>query len=774
MSTRATRHNIGADLTTFIGRTDEVREIRRMLREVRLVTLVGIGGVGKSRIAAAVGVALHRAFRDGVWRADFSAVQDPRFLAQTIQDTIPGPNSVRSLADQIGDQNMLLVFDNCDRMTEALADLSVALLSRCPHLKILATSRTPFVVSPERVFRLTSFALESPVAALHAVELFSDRAHAASGATYDASERSMVADLCARLDGLPLAIELAALRTRTMSVDEISSRLSDRFELLRGGHRDLHPRHQSLSALLEWTWDQCSVAQRALWAQFAVFAGVATLSALESVCVLPGSSSAADVVDELLQQSIIIRRQVGGIVTFRMLDTMREYGEQRLADEFEVLGGVTLDDLRERHMSYYAELVQRTESTWFGPHQKRASAVISGEIANIRAAFDWSIETAEHCESGAAMVAGLWFYWIGCGHLKEGRTLSQLAWERLQHFGKPSAPHLLWTLAWNLLITGEVARAEQHLAECVSRAKEVDDARSLAYSHALLAAVHFFHGDYDRSLELYESAIAESRSRADDLAVAMFTYHLGEAHSVSRRFDAAEECSRTAIEICTRNGDRWCLAYAYWVQALAAFFQGDRERTEDRAREALALMAPLEDHLGIALIGELLGWTAAGARDYQSAAALAGATDAYWTEMGCAVMGIPALIAQRNACLRATAEHLSARSLTAATAKGGAQGLSWVTTHFTGEAPPKARTESVTPPAARPSMDNLAFLTEREREIAGLIVRGLTNQDIAEILVVGKRTVDTHVGHILAKCGARRRGELIPLLFNLSEDARDT
>jgi non-specific serine/threonine protein kinase len=489
MSTRATRHNFGADLTTFIGRTDEVREIRQMLREVRLVTLVGIGGVGKSRIAAAVGVGVHRAFKDGVWRTDFSATQDARFIAQAIQDAIPGPDSVRSLADQIGDQNMLLVFDNCDRMTAALADLSIALLSQCPHLKILATSRTPFEVSPERLFRLTSFALESPVAALHAVELFSDRAHAASGATYDASERAAVADLCARLDGLPLAIELAALRTRTMSVDEISSRLTDRFDLLRGGHRDLHPRHQSLSALLEWTWDQCSVEQRALWAQFSVFAGVATLPALESVCALPGNAGTADVVDELLQQSIIIRRQVGGIVTFRMLDAMREYGEQRLAHESDVLGGLTPEQLRERHMRYYEALAHRTESTWFGPYQKHSSAVIASEISNIRAAFDWSIETAEHCESGATMVADLWFYWIGCGHLKEGRTLSELAWDRSHHFGRPQETRLLWTLAWNLLITGETSRAEQHLSECLVRSQEENDVRSIAYSHALLAAV---------------------------------------------------------------------------------------------------------------------------------------------------------------------------------------------------------------------------------------------------------------------------------------------
>jgi non-specific serine/threonine protein kinase len=269
-------------------------------------------------------------------------------------------------------------------------------------------------------------------------------------------------------------------------------------------------------------------------------------------------------------------------------------------------------------------------------------------------------------------------------------------------------------------------------------------------------------------------AIAESDNQGDDLAAAMFTYHFAEAHSLSRRFESAEECCRKAIEICTRNGDRWCLAYAHWVQGLTAFLQGARERAEDNVRKALTLMASLDDQLGIALIGELVGWVAADAGDYRTAAALSGATEAYWTEMGCAVMGIPSLIAQRNACQRAVTEHLSERSLAAATAKGSARGLSWVTTQFAGDAP-RVRPESLhhDTPLAKPTVKNLAFLTEREREIAGLIVRGLTNQDIAEALVVGKRTVDTHVGHILAKCGARRRGELIPMLFNLSSDSPD-
>lgn len=366
------------------------------------------------------------------------------------------------------------------------------------------------------------------------------------------------------------------------------------------------------------------------------------------------------------------------------------------------------------------------------------------------------------------MVADLWFYWIGHGHLNEGRTWSQLAWNRLQRFDLPADPRLLWTLAWNLLITGETSSAEGYLAECLVQAEQVDDARSVAYARALLAGVQFFQGDYERSFEMYGEALAESRRQGDDFAVAMFTYELALAHCSIGQYDIAQEYSLKAIEICTHNSDRWCLAYARWVQALTAFGRGSRDQAEESAREALTLMASVDNHLGIALIGELWAWMAAEARDYRSAAAFSGATEAYWTEMGCAVMGIPALLDTRERFRQATAEHLPARSLAAARAAGASQDLAWITEQLTDHAP-RVTPDAGRPAAAKPALENLAFLTEREREIAALIVRGLTNQDIAETLVIGKRTVDTHVGHILAKCGARRRGELIPLLFNLSE-----
>ncbi|MEN0139328.1 MAG: protein kinase [Rhodococcus sp. (in: high G+C Gram-positive bacteria)] len=766
------RHNIPADGTSFVGRNQEIREIKTLLRKARLLTLTGIGGVGKTRTAKSAAQALQRAFPDGVWLTDFSFVQDGRFVLQAVQDSIPGPGTV-SLAEQLGDDTVLLVFDNCDKFTTEVGDIAASLLAQCPHVRILATSRTPLDISAEFVLPVQPFAADPTGegrsdSSKDAIALFRERAQAASGWKYDTRSESDVIELCHRLDGLPLAIELAALRTRTMSIQDITVRLTDRFGLLHGGPRDMHPRHRSLWTLLEWTWDQCSTAQKSLWAQFSVFAGSASLDAVRSVCVLAGTADTADIVDGLVQQSILVRRQSGDVLRFQMLDTIREFGQVKLERDGAIVAvAVSQAGLRDRHLAYYSTVAAQSESEWFGPNQRRASATATDEIANMRSAFDWAVESGERCAVGAAMVADLWFYWIGCGHLREGRLWSELASDRLRRFGIPHEPRLLWTLGWNLLITGETDRAEQHLKECLAQARRQDDPRATSYGTALLGAVHFFREDFDAGVELYRTAISETRDRGDDLGTAMFLYHLGEAYCIYRQFDLADECCRESVTICERNSDHWCISYARWVQALSAYLQGSYERAEAIARHALATMATIDDQLGIALIGELLAWLAADTGRYSEAATLLGALQSYWSASGTAVMGVHRLIERRDTCYRTIRDHLPDRDITTATAKGAALGIDWIATLSDADADADATASAAAgdgrnrTPDPHPALNDL---TPREREIAELVARGMTNKEIAAELIIGKRTVDTHVAHVLAKCGLRRRMEIASLI----------
>lgn len=783
---KSIRHNIPADVTSFVGRSQEVRDIRTLLRKTRLLTLTGTGGVGKSRTARSAGAAIQRAFKDGVWLTDFDFVQDSRFVQQAIQDSTPGPASVLSLADQLADRSHLLILDNCDRLTEEIADTVAGLLARCPQLRILATSRTPLDISAEYVLNIQPFIADADGHSRSdliddAVRLFRDRAQAASGWCQDARADLEIAQLCRQLDGLPLAIELAALRTRTMPVQEIIKRLDDRFGLLKGGPRDMHPRHRSLWTLLEWTWDQCSVAERSLWAQFSVFVGSATLDAIRAVCVTDDSSDITDVVDDLVQQSILTRRQSGDRIRFQMLDTIRAFGRLKLERDSTSLGfTATLADLRNRHLDYYAAFTKGVERAWFGPDQLHTSVMVTDEMANMRAAFDWAMEFAERGSIGTTMVADLWFYWNGCGHLNEGRLWSEHAWDQVERLGIAHDANELWVLGWNLLITGDVDRAEHMLLECFSQAERQGDARAASFGRALLGAVRFFQDDYAAGIELYVAAVGEAKRRGDQLSSAVFLYQLAEAYCLSDQFELAEECCRECIAICERNGDQWCISYARWVQALRAYMQRSDDRAASIAAQALTTMRTIDDQLGIALAGEVCAWLAAENGKYRDAATILGATESYWTASGSSVMGLRRLMEMRAACEAKLKANLAERDLTRAIAKGRTLGFDWIAPLALQSAGETGVADSPVS-SARLSVDRdqvstaqrnsaaLQSLTRREREIANLVAQGLTNKEIAAQLIIGKRTADTHVAHVLAKCGLRRRSEIASLIASSAQ-----
>ncbi|ANS31956.1 hypothetical protein R1CP_36750 (plasmid) [Rhodococcus opacus] len=774
--------NLPADVTSFVGRTDEMRRIRSVLSHARLLSLTGAGGVGKTRLARAVGADMHRAFRDGVWLIDLTTVPDGGFAEQAIRDAAPGPRNAASVEEQLADRESLLVLDNLDYVGADIGQRIADILAHCPDIRILTTTRSALGISGEYVLQVRPFAVagnnnKGDSKSSDAVTLFRHRAQAVTGLGPVDWNDSELLELCSRLEGLPLAIELAALRTRSMSIREIIDGLKDRFRLLKGGPRDLPRRHRSLTALLQWSWDQCNLGEQRLWAYFSVFAGSATLDAIVAIC---GSTTAtahpAELVESLVQRSILVCEYDEGVSRFRMLDSMREFGLLMLSGEDRNPNSWQTNRVRSRHMEYYLGYAADAEKSWFGPNQRKSSTGVGKEIANIRVAFEHALDDSRTCGLAASVVADLWFYWIGCGHLHEGKIWAERAWTRVNERGVQSEARTLWTLGWILLITGEVDRADWCLGTCLASAGRENDSRSAAFATALLGAVHGFRGDAVAALASYQSAVDDARSRGDQMATAIFLYQQAEMYCVFGYFDQAEESCNQCAEICLNSGDRWCLAYMMWVRSLIHFMKGETESSGTLADEALSIMATVEDHLGVTLVGELLAWIATADGEFPKAAALLAATGAYWGTAGSPLMGFDRLHRHRETSMSRLTRELSNADVARATAEGlraGVEGIPGLArpSHDELNTPSTLARKEQTHPSQSDVHDaypGLAGLTNRERQIAGLIAQGMTNKQIASSLIISRRTVDTHVAHILAKCGAQRRSEIASLITSES------
>ncbi|MDX3524217.1 ATP-binding protein [Streptomyces scabiei] len=377
--------NLPAALTSFVGRRREIADIRRLLGAGRVVTLTGVGGVGKTRLALAVAEASRKAFPGGVWLVDLAAVRDPVAVAATaagvlrIPDRGPGPVLAR-LTDHLATQRALIVLDNCEHLIEASAELAKALATTCPNLRVLATSRETLDIAGEHVFTVPPLSVPD-----EAVHLLTDRATALRPEfRLTAASRTEAVRLCSVLDGLPLAIELAAARLRTLSVEQLLGRLEDRFALLTGGCRTTLPRQRTLRGMIEWSYELCAPSERLLWERLSVFSGAFTLEAVEEVCTGDGlpAHEVVTLLDRLVAQSVVLVTKDDGAPRYRLLETIREYGRMRLAASGEH------PRLSRRHREFYLDRAERFAEQWYGPDQRDILAWLRAEHANLVAALE--------------------------------------------------------------------------------------------------------------------------------------------------------------------------------------------------------------------------------------------------------------------------------------------------------------------------------------------------------------------------------------------------
>ena len=597
-SAGALRHNLLLQLTSFVGRERELDELASLVRRTRLVTLTGAGGSGKTRLASEVAATQVERTRDGAWMVDLAPVFDPLLVLKAVAQVLgvrerPQSDLLDDIIERVRESELLLVLDNCEHLVEACARLAEALLRTCPDLRLLATSREPLGVPGEQVFRIGSLAVpatgDSPdeIARAEAVILFGDRASAALGSFELTPETApVVAHVCRRLDGLPLAIELAAARTASLSLDDLASHLDDCFALLTGGARTALPRQRTLEATVAWSYELLSERQRRLFERLSVFAGGWTLAAAETVCASAAVERryVADDLAALVDKSLVVR---SGRTRYRLLETLRQYGSDRLREAAQAAA------VRDAHLDWAVGLAEEAERNLDGFEQAAWLDRLERELDNLRAALDWAI-TSGNAEAGlrlASITVGSLWTWRS--HVPEGQR-----W--LQRLLSVPAEVAATVRAKGLLAAGRVdfqagqwPRGVDLCGQSRDLYREAGDAAGEARALIWMAFNRWGIEDDDEIGGILAAAIDAARRAERPLETAIALGLSGTWWSL-RDLDRAQTLvEEGGLMMKGAENPNW-LAHSYEFRALVAYLRGDYAR----ARELLSNALPLYLQIG--------------------------------------------------------------------------------------------------------------------------------------------------------------------------------
>lgn len=624
-------------LTSFVGRESELPRLRHLLEYGRLVTLRGPAGVGKTRLAIEVASRIITDMPYGVWWVDLSPVVDPGLLPQTVVNTLSirdyaGRPVLQTLADEIVDRRLLLVLDNCEHLIEACASLADRLLRSCPNLKILATSREPLRVAGESVYTLVplltpeSSEHASDVVTSDAVRLFVERAKDAEAAfTISDGNAAAVASICRQLDGLPLAIELAAGRVSVLAPEQIAARLDDVFGLLGHGARLESPRHQTLKAAFDWSYELLPPRERQLFGRLSVFSAPFSLAAVESVCGGEETFTAAGLLD--LMASLVDRSLVtvttdrsAKETRYRLLDTVRQYAREKLPADVR-------EQMTVRHARYFLRLAEEVAPSINTSAASGCLARLDRERESFRASLRWAIQTRE-ADVAVRLTVALYFYWLRRGQLREGRQWLEeaLALDASSVSERTLADALCdaGVLAW---LHGDTFASYQRLEESLRLCRITGDAAALGRALYHLSLPVAQKGELDTAERLGEEAVDVLR-RVDspwDLATALTG--LGILRRRQHRMAEAADLYEEAASILRSISDPWTLFYPLSELASLASYEGKHEHAEKYWRESLAVLRPLDETWFVSVVIAGLSQVDIARRDYTKAVRLAGAAD---------------------------------------------------------------------------------------------------------------------------------------------------
>jgi non-specific serine/threonine protein kinase len=640
-------HNLPAPLTTFIGRRQQIAELARLLPSTRLLTLTGAGGCGKTRLALEVARHVLDTFPDGAWLADLAPIRDPALVAQTVATALdvrqsPGRSLLESLADQLRQHRTLLLLDNCEHVIATGAELAATLLRAAPGLTILATSREGLGIAGETTWRVPSLTVPDPdrpgstddLLSYEAIHLLVERAAAGdAGFAITRDNAGTVANVCRRLDGIPLAIELAAARLRVLSIEQIDSRLDDRFRLLTQTDRTTTGRQRTLRATVDWSYDLLAEDERRLLRRLSVFAGGWTLDAAEHVCAGDGieRDDVLDLMTRLVDKSLVMADDnVDSDRRYRVLETVRQYGRERLQRSGEA------EAVRLRHFRFLLDLARRAEPELMKRDQLRWLERLQIEHDNLRAALDWRLTSDRPDPESLELAAALQWFWLKRAHLAEGRQYLERALAR--HEG--AAPALLAAALVGLgsivFFQGDFARAETLIEEGVALAHGTGEPvwEAIGLGIGTMAAME--RGDAEAAARRADASAAAAR-RAGEPWLDMFsvTYHAYEA-LYAGDVDRASALHETGLALARAQGELWGMSIVLFDLALLRLVQHRHDEARALGSEAIALGRQFGDRRAMAWgLGVLAGADAAQGRSVR-AARLRGAMEALLESIGSA------------------------------------------------------------------------------------------------------------------------------------------
>jgi non-specific serine/threonine protein kinase len=751
--------SVPPEASLLVGRQREIADAKRLIGGARLVTMTGPGGAGKTRLARQVGTELGRVYADGVWLVDLAELHDGSLVEYAVADALAIGGQTdqplsRLLRDYLGDRELLLILDNCERVLDACAATVDRLLRSAPGLSVLCTSRQPLgmvgevvrTVSPLAVPPTTEITL-AQAAAYPALTLFADRAATVlPGFVLNASNVCVVTRICQQLDGLPLAIELAVAQLRSRSLEELASGLGQSFPWV--SHWPVSPAHHArLHDTLDWSFGMCSAAERALWTRLSVFAGF-DLAGATAVCSgddLP-AKEILDTLAGLVDKSIVLREEKAGPVRYRLLETVRQYGLEQL-DEVEAA------TLQRRHRDWYLALAERFDAEWFGAAQRDWAARIRAEYGNLRLALGWCLDTPGEAACGARLASALRYHWIGGGALVEGRLWLKRA---LAAHTEPTPERVRALAAHVRVLVAQMNRAESApcVVECVELARRLSDPALLALATSQRAFYTLRCGDGPAAAQpLLEEALARYSALAHpDLEGATVTRaSLAMALLFQGETARAAALCAEAREICVAAGERWCRSHALVASALVAQAQDRPGEARGYLRDSLPLRESLGDTLGLAISIEVLAGTAAMEGESIRAATLRGAGRRVWHDLGIPGGGSREYDERDQRVATRLRTELGDSVFEAAFQDGWKLSLDEAVAYA-------LETGEPTEPLAGP--EPVSPLTPREGEVAQLVAEGLSNKQIAARLLISQRTAESHVENILAKLGFASRTQI--------------
>lgn len=675
--------NLPTDHSPFIGRHSELILLRQRCAQSRMVTVTGLGGVGKTRTALRAAADMADGFADGVWFAELSGLQDGELLVHALATALRVTDHTAKpqrevLAGHLADKHLLLILDTCEHLVEACAELARSLLRAAPGLHILATSRQPIGILGEQVFAVQPM----PVAA-DAARLFAQRARAARPEfVITAHNRPAVERICARLDGIPLAIELAAGRLRDEPLDDrlgclddLLGCLDDRFQLCADepGHT---VRHSTLRTTIGWSHELCPPPERLLWARLSVFAGSFSREAAEEVCADDALERAGigRLLAGLVDKSLLVRERGPQGERFRQLDTVREYGAEWLRRLGEELPG------RVRQLAWCQKFAEQGEEHWFGPGQAAVFHATRREHTQLFAALDFALSTPGQEQAGARLAGTLWFYWVGCGLLGDGRYWLDRA-IAAHHALSRARLKALWVGGYVAILQGDAQAAAAMLADCRAGALRSDDDTAYSYAIHRLGCAALVRDEHGAAERYFRAALVSYADLGEvNSNVMMARIELAMALAFQGDLEAAVGLCEETRATCEAHGERWAKAYALYVLAFAAWAEGEGEKAAKLARECLLINYEFQDLVGVVLPIEVFALLRACLGHCEQAAVLQGAARRIWQRVGLPLFGSTYFNAPHDTAETLAREGLGDQGYEEAFARGTRLGLGDVVT----------------------------------------------------------------------------------------------